>query len=170
MDGVCASAHISDECLPVIVQVRPVPALAQFVAQGHGHDIVVALGPICDVGESAQPIRRVEIQVVEPRVAIYVAATPLRLTDVHVWVDEDSLRAGNFRDVRPNLETGRRAGPGWVLFYDCICDFRAVLVAESHYHGDFERHVFAASIVDLVDHFDRITHADKIEANTGDIA
>lgn len=126
VDRVRAGRHVAREGGPVVVEVRAVPALAEFVAQGHGDDVRVLLRPRRDVREAAEPALHGEGDVFEPRVAVDVTAAPLGLAHVYVGVDENALLECCACDVRPDLETGRLRGPAGILRYDGLCDSRPV--------------------------------------------
>lgn len=116
----------------------------------------MALSPGRHVREPAAPVGRVEIDVVEPGVAVRVAAAPLRLADVHVGVDIHAFGRGDVRDIRPDLEAGRLARPAGVFGNYLVCDLGAIFVAKGHDHGNFEGHILTSTVVYLIDHLDRI--------------
>jgi len=169
VDGVGACGHVAYERLPVVVQIGNVPRFAQLVAKGHADDVGVVLRPFGDVGEAAAPVGGVEIEVIEPGVAVDVGAAPLRFSDVDVGADKDTLGRSNASDVAPDLEACGLGSPAGVLLDDFVGDFGAIYVAKGVNHGDFKRHVFAVAIVDLVDHFNGVAHANVIEAHARNV-
>lgn len=134
VDGGGGAAHVAHQGVPVIVQVRYVPRGAQLVAQRHGDDVGVVLGPVGHVREAALPVGRVEVVVVEPAAAVVVRAAPLRLADVHVGVDKDALFQSDLGNVGPDLEARRLGSPTWVVGHDIVGHLCSVLVAKRHDH------------------------------------
>lgn len=123
MDGVSSLGHISNEGLPVVVQVCDIPRLAQFVTQRHADDVGVSLSPVRNVGETTTPIRCIKVEVIKPGGSINVRAAPLRLASMHVRLDEDTLRGGNACNIAPNLEASRLRCPAGVFGNDLVGDF-----------------------------------------------
>jgi hypothetical protein len=135
----------------------------------------VALGPVGHVAETSDPLLGVELDVAEPRVAIckillmgnsslpciserftFRAAAPLSLGDVDIGVHDDVLGGCCLGDIVPDLEAGRILCPARVLFDDLLRNARAIGVSQGVDHGDFERNILALTVVDLVNHLDRI--------------
>jgi hypothetical protein len=169
VDGVGAGGHVADECLPVVVEVGFVPGLAKLVAQRHADDVGVRLGPFGDIGEAAAPVCSVEVEVVEPSVSVDVGAAPLSFSDVDVWADEDALGSRNASNIAPNLKPRGLAGPPRVLLDNFLGHFGAVDISKCMDHSNFKRYIFSITIVDLVDHFDGVAHADIVEAHAADV-
>jgi hypothetical protein len=67
----------------------------------------------------------VEVDVVEPGVAVCVGAAPLCFSHVDVWGDEDAFCGGEGGDVGPDFETGRLGCPVGVFGDDFVGDFGA---------------------------------------------
>jgi hypothetical protein len=83
-------------------------------------------------------------------------AAPLCLGDVHIWVNDDVLGSCRCGDCVPNFKPGGVLGPTGVLFDDLLGNSGTVGVTQSVDHGDFERDIHALTLVDLVNHFNRI--------------
>jgi len=84
------------------------------------------------------------------------AAAPLGLGDVDIGVHDDVLGRCCLGDIVPDLEAGGILCPARVLFDDLFGHASAIGVAQGIDHGDFERDVLALTVVDLVNHLDRI--------------
>lgn len=67
VDDVGRRRQVARQRRPVVDQVGAVPGLAQLVAQRHGHDVAVVLGPVRDVREAPVPVVDVEVDVAELR-------------------------------------------------------------------------------------------------------
>lgn len=187
VDGGGGAAHVANHGVPVVVQVRHVPRGAQLVAQRHGDDVGVVLGPVGDVGQAALPVGRVEVVVVEPAAAVVVRAAPLRLAHVHVRVDENALFQCLVGNAGPDLEARRLGRPPGVVGHDVVGHLGSVFVAQRQNHGYFQRDVGAVSLVDIVNHLNGIApvavlvsgyvrvssqfclHANEVEANALDV-
>lgn len=94
--------------------------------------------------------------VVRCRKLTFRAAAPLRLGDVDIGVHDDVLGGCGLGDIVPDLETGSILCPARILFDDLLSHASAIGVAQSIDHGNFERNVLALTVVDLVNHLDRI--------------
>ena len=80
----------------------------------------------------------------------------MRLGDVDIGVHDDVLGGCGLGDIVPDLETGSVLCPARVLFDNLLGYASTIGVAQGVDHGDFERNIFALTIVNLVNHFDRI--------------
>jgi hypothetical protein len=75
---------------------------------------------------------------------------------VNVGVHDDVLGGCCLGDIVPDLETRSIFCPARVLFDDLFGHASAIGVAQGIDHGDFERNVLALTVVNLVNHLDRI--------------
>ena len=69
---------------------------------------------------------------------------------------DDVLGGSSLGDIVPDLETGGILSPAGVLFNDLLGHASAIGVAQGIDHGDFERNVLALTLVNLVNHLDRV--------------
>ena len=73
-----------------------------------------------------------------------------------IGVHDDVLGRRCLGDIVPDLETGSILCPARVLFDDLFGHASAIGVAQCIDHGDFERDVLALTVVNLVNHLDRV--------------
>jgi len=183
MDRISPRSHISDKRLPIVTLtlLASKVALAESMAQRHGHNVGVVLCPVRYVGKSTLPVGRFEVNIVEPGIPVRVRTAGLRLSHVRVRVDEDALPGCQSRNVVPDLKTGGVSRPDRISCHDIVRNPRAISVAQGTDQGELEWNIGAASVVDLVDHLDRIrpkhvrhagngtggrSHSNKVEAYT----
>lgn len=68
----------------------------------------------------------------------------------------DVLGGSSLGDIVPDLESSGILSPARVLFDDLLGHTSAIGVAQGVDHGDFKRNVLALTLVNLVNHLDRV--------------